>query len=105
MHRATFAVTGDHPEAAAGQPGEGLGIVGRSWHDSRIRNHRLVDLRHADYRHLSSEQEALSILLISERGVACRPYLVWAPLGDLGVCESGNVGGVELLEFIRGAPI
>jgi hypothetical protein len=26
------------------------------------------------------------------------------PLGDLGVCESGDVGGVELLEFNRGAP-
>jgi hypothetical protein len=30
--------------------------------------------------------------------------LVWAPLGDHGVCESGNVGGVELLELNRGAP-
>jgi hypothetical protein len=30
--------------------------------------------------------------------------VVWAPLGDLGVCESGDVGGVELLEFERGAP-
>jgi hypothetical protein len=25
-------------------------------------------------------------------------------LGDLGVCESGDVGGVELLEFNGGAP-
>ena len=30
--------------------------------------------------------------------------MVWAPLGDLGVYESGDVGGVELLEFNRGAP-
>src|SRR5215207_7582660 len=30
--------------------------------------------------------------------------LVWAPLGDPGVCESGDVGCVELLEFNRGAP-
>ena len=30
--------------------------------------------------------------------------LVWALLGDLGVCESGDVGGVELLEFNGGAP-
>jgi hypothetical protein len=29
---------------------------------------------------------------------------MWAPLGDLGVCESGDVGGVELLEFNGGAP-
>lgn len=40
--------------------------------------------------------------------LACRFFrlnrLVWAPLGDLGVCESGNVGGVELLELNRGAP-
>jgi TIR domain len=28
-----------------------------------------------------------------------RNILVWAPLGDLGVCASGDVGGVELLEF------
>jgi hypothetical protein len=27
--------------------------------------------------------------------------LVWAPLGDLGVCESGDVDCVELLEFNR----
>ena len=33
-----------------------------------------------------------------------RTRVVWAPLGDLGVCESGDVGGVELLEFDRGAP-
>ena len=30
--------------------------------------------------------------------------VVWAPLGDLGVYESGDVGGVQLLEFNRGAP-
>ena len=30
--------------------------------------------------------------------------LVWAPLVTLGVCESGDVGGVELLEFNGGAP-
>jgi hypothetical protein len=30
--------------------------------------------------------------------------VVWAPLGDLGVCESGDVGDVELLEFNGGAP-
>ena len=30
--------------------------------------------------------------------------VVWAPLGDLSVCESGDVGCVELLEFNRGAP-
>jgi hypothetical protein len=29
--------------------------------------------------------------------------VVWAPLGDLGVCEPGDVGGVELLEFNRGS--
>jgi hypothetical protein len=27
--------------------------------------------------------------------------MVWAPLNDLGVCESGDVGGVELLELKR----
>jgi hypothetical protein len=31
-------------------------------------------------------------------------YLVWAPLGDLGVCESGDVGCMGLLELNRGAP-
>jgi hypothetical protein len=30
--------------------------------------------------------------------------LVWAPFGDLGVCASGDVGYVELLEFNRRAP-
>ena len=30
--------------------------------------------------------------------------VVWALLGDLGVCESGDVGCMELLEFNRGAP-
>jgi Integrase core domain len=30
--------------------------------------------------------------------------LMWSPLGDLGVCESGDVGCAELLEFNRGAP-
>jgi hypothetical protein len=29
---------------------------------------------------------------------------MWTPLGDLDVCESGDVGGVELLEFDGGAP-
>src|SRR5215207_8367703 len=32
------------------------------------------------------------------------PALMWSPLGDLGVCESGDVGCVELLEFNGGAP-
>src|SRR5215211_8507865 len=40
--------------------GRRFGVVGGSWHSNRIRNHRLVDLRHADYRHLNSEQETLS---------------------------------------------
>jgi hypothetical protein len=35
-------------------------------------------------------------------GVGAR--MMWAPLGDLGVCESGDVGCVELLEFDGGAP-
>src|SRR5829696_8055771 len=30
--------------------------------------------------------------------------VVWAPLGDPGVWESGDVGCVELLEFNGGAP-
>ena len=30
--------------------------------------------------------------------------LVWTSLDGLGVCEVGDVGGVELLEFDRGAP-
>jgi hypothetical protein len=30
--------------------------------------------------------------------------LVWVPLGDLGVCESGDVGCMQLLELNRGAP-
>jgi hypothetical protein len=32
-----FALLADHPEAAAGQQGEGVGVVGRSWHRTRIR--------------------------------------------------------------------
>jgi hypothetical protein len=38
--RAGLAVVGDHPEAAAGQWGEGSDVVGRSWHGSRIRKPR-----------------------------------------------------------------
>jgi hypothetical protein len=34
--RPGFAVVGDHPEAAAGQRGEGFGVVGRSGHASRV---------------------------------------------------------------------
>ena len=30
--------------------------------------------------------------------------VVWAPLGDPGVCESGDVGGVQLLVLNGGAP-
>jgi hypothetical protein len=33
---------GRQAEAAAGQRGEGLGVVGRSWHGSRIRNYCLA---------------------------------------------------------------
>jgi hypothetical protein len=34
----SFAVMGDHPEASAWQRREDFGVVGTSWHDSRIRN-------------------------------------------------------------------
>jgi hypothetical protein len=30
--------------------------------------------------------------------------LIWAPLVDLGVCESGDVGGVALFILHRGEP-
>jgi len=32
------AMPGDHPETAPGQRGEGLGVVGRSWHESRLQD-------------------------------------------------------------------
>src|SRR4030095_6706746 len=31
-------MSGDHAKAAAGQRGEGLGMVGRSWHGSRLQD-------------------------------------------------------------------
>jgi hypothetical protein len=33
-------MSGDHAKAAAGQRGEGLGVVGRSWHGSRLQDSR-----------------------------------------------------------------
>jgi hypothetical protein len=38
--RPSLAGAGDEPEAAAGQRGEGLGVVGRSWHGSRLQDRR-----------------------------------------------------------------
>jgi hypothetical protein len=42
--------------------------------------------------------------LLGLTGARLLVHLVWAPLADLGVCESGDVGGVELSYSIRGAP-
>jgi hypothetical protein len=39
--RPSLAGAGDEPEAAAGQRGEGLGVVGRSWHGSRLQDRRV----------------------------------------------------------------
>jgi hypothetical protein len=42
---------------------------------------------------------------LRQRNVApTRGVVVWAPLGDLAVCESGDVDGVQLLVLNRGAP-
>jgi len=40
---------------------------------------------------------------IRHEGLPSLIQVVWAPLRDLGVCESGDVGGVELLVLDRGA--
>jgi hypothetical protein len=41
VHRPSFTVMGDHPEAAARERGERFGVVGRrSWHGSRLQDRR-----------------------------------------------------------------
>ena len=56
MRRTGFAVMGDHPEAAAGQRGEGFGVVGRSWHASRIRSHEHEGAPGSSHEHWRPEQ-------------------------------------------------
>jgi hypothetical protein len=59
--------------------------------------------RAATWIELGRPERAINLF---EDSLATLPsvHLVWAPLGDLGVCESGNVGCAELLVLNRGAP-
>jgi hypothetical protein len=43
--------------------------------------------------------------LTLQKAGAVLPGVIWARPGDLGVCESGDVGCVQLLEFDRSAPV